>query len=502
MHDAAVDRTPPTGRAAEPRRASLLLAVVGVLLTLACALATRRMPFTPSFPDAGVSVDFVQLLGPGWERPTMLYVGFVTTTFALYAVALLLVWRTPRVSRVALCGFPLLAALALLPMYPPTAMDMFHYQAMGRVFWVFGENPLQTPQGLYPYPIGLSWSELASPYGPLWSLLVAPAVLLPGEHLLAGLYAFKAMALLSLAGCTALIWVLVRRRRPGAEAFAVALFAWNPFVLMRVVADGHNDLWMMLFVLLAFERIERGRWNASIVALALGVLVKFVPAVLGPPFVLYIWTHAAGTPRQRALTVVEACAFGAATVALVYLPFWEGLATLDNVRKEAQHAITSTPVLLQLVTTSWLDEPLATRLAFAGTKLLYALAYAPLVWQARRSFDRLVGASFAILFVYLVLAATWFRPWYMLWPMALAALQPRGWLGATAVTITLTAAFPDLVEQYRSHWPLIAEYHRAIAAPIVLAFLPPLVVWLRGVGETNSFTLQREAPPSGAATEA
>lgn len=483
--------SPAPDREAMPR-ASLLLAAAGVALTVAYALATWRMRLEPAFPEAGVSVDFVHLLGPGWEQPTRLYVGFVAATFALYAVALALVWRNPRVSRLVLFGFPALAALALVPMYPPTAMDMLHYQAMGRIFWVFGQNPLQTPQGLYPYPIGLSWSELASPYGPLWSLLVAPASVLPGEHLVAGVYAFKAMAVASFAGCVGLIWVLVRRTRPGAEAFAVALFAWNPFVLMRVVADGHNDLWMVLFVLLAFERIERGRWTASVVALTLGVLVKFVPAVLGPPFLLYIWQHAPGRPRQRALKVIEACAFGAATAAFVYLPFWEGLATFDNVRKEASHAITSTPVLLQLITTRWIEEPWATRIAFDLPKGLYGLAYVPLVWQSRRSFGHLVGGSFAILFVYLLLAATWFRPWYMLWPAALGALQPRGWLGATAVTITLAAAFPDLVEQYRQHWPLIAEYHRAIAAPIVLAFLPPLVVWLRGVGETNAFTLQRE----------
>lgn len=483
---------PASEHEASVRRASLLLAAVGVLLTLAYALATRRMPLEPSFPDAGVSVDFVHLLGPGWEQPTRLYVGFVATTFALYATAIAVVWRTPRISRLTLFGFPALAALALVPMYPPTAMDMFHYQAMGRIFWVFGENPLQTPQGLQPYPIGLSWSDLASPYGPLWSLLVAPASLLPGEHLVAGVYAFKAMAAVAFAGCTALLWVLVRRTRPGAEAFAVALFAWNPFVLMRVVADGHNDLWMMLFVLLAFERIERGHWKASIVALTLGVLVKFVPAVLGPPFLLYIWHHAPGTPRQRALRVAEACAAGAAIVVLVYLPFWEGLSTFDNVRKEAAHAITSTPVLLQLLTARWFEEPLATQLARGIPTVLYALAYAPLSWRARRSFGHLVGASFAILFVYLVLATAWFRPWYMLWPVALAALQPRGWLGATAVTITFAASFPDLIEQYRSHWPLIAEYHRAIAAPIVVTFLPPLVVWLRGVGVTDSFTLQRD----------
>lgn len=476
----------------EASPASLILAVVGALLTVACALATRRMPLTPYFPEAGISVDFVHILGPGWRQPTLLYVTFVLGTFALYGVALALVWRARGVSRVVLFGGPVLASLALLPMYPPTAMDMFHYQAMGRIFWVFGQNPLLTPQGDYPYPIGISWSELASPYGPLWSLLVAPASLLPGEHIIAGVLAFKAMAVGSLLACTALIWTLVRRTHPGAEAFAVALFAWNPFVLMRVVADGHNDLWMMLFVLLAFERIQRGWWTTSIVMLTLGVLVKFVPAILGPPFLLYIWQHANGTTRQRTLKVVEAMAFGAAVVVAAYLPFWAGLSTFDNVRKEAEHAITSTPVLLHLITPRWFDEPLATTISMQGPKVLFALAYFPLVWQARRSFGHLVGVSFAILFVYLVLAASWFRPWYMLWPVAIASLQPRGWLGATAVVITLAAAFPDLVEQYRSHWPLIAEYHRAIAAPILLAFLPPLVVWLRGVGATNSFTLQRD----------
>ena len=34
-------------------------------------------------------------------------------------------------------------------------------------------------------------------------------------------------------------------------ALAALLFAWNPFVTLRVVGDGHNDLWMMLPVLAA-----------------------------------------------------------------------------------------------------------------------------------------------------------------------------------------------------------------------------------------------------------
>jgi alpha-1,6-mannosyltransferase len=269
------------------------------------------------------------------------------------------------------------------------------------------------------------------------------------------------------------------------------LFAWNPFVLMRVVGNGHNDLWMMLFVLAAFERMQRTRWTQAIALLALGVLLKFVPALLGPPFLLYIWTHAEGSRLRRLGHIALAGLASLALAVLCYAPFWVGLATFDNVRKESAHMTTSTPLLLQFVTTHWFAEPLATTLASWIPKAIFAGAYAAFVWQARRDFNRLVGISFAILFVYLVLAASWFRPWYMLWPIAIAALRPRTWLGSTLVAISVACAFPDLVEQFRSYWPLIAHYNRAIAAPIVVGFLPPLLVWLIGVGITDSFSLVR-----------
>ncbi|RLT26431.1 MAG: DUF2029 domain-containing protein [Chloroflexi bacterium] len=434
------------------------------------------------------------MLGPDWQHATLLYVSFACIVLALRTGVLVTVLRTSaptRISRVVLFGLPALMALALLPMYPPTAVDMFHYQAMGRIFWIYGANPLTTPQGDFPYPIGISWADLASPYGPLWSFIVAPAALLPGEHFVVGLLAYKALSVLSLAGCTSLIWRLVRRTLPGTEVFAVVLFAWNPFVLMRVVGNGHNDLWMMLFVLAALERMERTRWTQAIALLALGVLLKFVPALLAPPFLLYIWTHAEGSRLRRLGQIALAGLVSLALAVLCYAPFWVGPETFDNVRKESAHMITSTPVLLTLVTTRWFEEPLATDLASLIPKLLFAACYLAFVWEARRDFNRLVGMSFAICFIYLVLAASWFRPWYMLWPIAIGALRPRTWLGATVVAISIACAFPDLVEQFRSDWPLIAEYGRAIAAPILLGFLPPLLVWLIGVGLTDSFSLVR-----------
>jgi hypothetical protein len=435
-----------------------VLAVLGTSLVVVYVAATLRMPLPRYFENAETSLDFVAMLGPGWEHPTLLYVTFACVVLALWGAALVTLLRSSaheRISKVVLFGLPALMALALLPMYPPTAVDMLHYQAMGRIFWIYGANPLTTPQGDFPYPLGISWADLASPYGPLWSFIVAPAALLPGDHFVAGLLAYKALAVVSLAGCTALIWTLVRRTMPGAEAFAVVLFAWNPFVLMRVVGNGHNDLWMMLFVLAALERMERARWTQAVALLALGVLLKFVPALLGPPFLLYIWTHAEGSRSRRLGRIALAGLVSLALAVLCYAPFWEGIQTFDNVRKESAHMITSTPVLLTLITARWFEEPLATDLASMIPKAIFGACYIAFAWEARRDFPRLVGMS-----------------------------------------ISIACAFPDLIEQFRTEWPLIAEYDRAIAAPILVGFLPPLLVWLVGVGLTDSFSLvRREVEP-------
>lgn len=463
--------------------ASIVLAAAGLLLSAVYAVATARIPLARYFPEAGITVDFVKMLGPGWERPTIEYIDVVLITFALYFAALAAVWRArSEVPRWLLFGMPLAFALILLSMYPPNAVDMFHYQASSRVLWVHGENPLTVAPGNFPYPIGYSWADQPAPYGPLWPILAAPVVLLTGDHYLAGLYGFKLIAAASYLGCAFMIWRLVSRTRPGAETLAVVLFAWNPFVVIRVVGNGHNDLVMMLFLLIAFELALERRWNYAFVALACSALVKYVSLLLGFPLLLYLWQHAEGDPKTKLLVAGQALGLAALTVLVVFAPLWEGLSTFDTVREEASKIITSTPLLVGLLISGPPGDPdtidevrMVLRVAFVGIYLV-------LSWQARRSFDHLLVASFTILFLYLILPTGWFRPWYMLWPVTLAALRPRSWLAACLLTISFCCCFPDLIEQYRNNWSFLADYTRAVAAPIVVAFLPPALVWLAGVG--------------------
>src|SRR6185295_7352884 len=119
--------------------------------------------------------------------------------------------------------------------------------------WIYGDNPLVVPPAETHYPIGLSWYDQPSPYGPGWSLLtlVVSPLLIWGDHDIAALIALKALSAVAFLGTAVVIYRLVARTSPGWELFAVLLFAWSPFVVLRTAGNGHNDMTMLFFALLA-----------------------------------------------------------------------------------------------------------------------------------------------------------------------------------------------------------------------------------------------------------
>jgi hypothetical protein len=68
---------------------------------------------------------------------------------------------------------------------------------------------------------------------------------------------------------------------------------------------------------------------------------------------------------------------------------------------------------------------------------IFVLAFGWLLVELWASPEKLPRASFELLFVFL-LVATWnFRPWYLIWVVALAALLPIGWPFWRTVTWTV-----------------------------------------------------------------
>jgi hypothetical protein len=413
-------------------------------------------------------------------------------------------------------GYTLLFSVPLLFVPRMLSSDVYSYIAYGRLSAVHHLNPLTMEPRLQPdvfvAQIGyLPFQYVTSAYGPVWVLL--SHVLTLAVEALGGagwLYvlAYKLLALGCHLGCVALLWSILGRLRPDEQLLGTVAYAWNPLVLSETAWNAHNDVLMLLLLLLAVHSYLRQRPGLALLPLALSIPLKWVPAALFPLYVL-LRVREAPTARARLQRLALSLTVLAAVLVLVYAPYWEGPSTLDHVRHAPSNHFT-TNSLGDLVLTGlrralherghgpdpdslmWMSfEPmldawpqrhrldwsllgprpyaeLERALRLAGVALL-GLTW---LWQARRvrDLDSLLRAWTWTCFVFVTVTALWVWPWYLVWFVGLAMLP--GWraTGRLAVLSSLTAPllyFGGMVGPW-------AWQFRAL-----LAFGPPLamVAW-------------------------
>lgn len=155
----------------------------------------------------------------------------------------------------------LLLSVILMPLllsYNALSHDVFNYIFNARMVVEYGANP--HAQTALDFPED-NWTRFMhnthtpAPYGYGWTVLsLLPYVFGVGKFLVTWLN-FKLFAILSYF---LVIFILFRflqlQKRPIAS---VLLFALNPLVLIEVVGNSHNDLWMMIPTLLSFLLIYR-----------------------------------------------------------------------------------------------------------------------------------------------------------------------------------------------------------------------------------------------------
>jgi hypothetical protein len=145
-----------------------------------------------------------------------------------------------------------------------------------------------------------------------------------------------------------------------------------------------------------------------------------------------------------------------------------------------------------------MSESDSTRIARWTGTFAFLAVYAGLLfalWRSRGSPLALISCLAFSLIAFNVLAVTWYRPWYMLWPLALLPIVPGRWSVAVIFGISLGGMVFDLIEQYRFQFEFFREhYHWSLVSPVLPAFLPALLAWLVGWIATRSVFLLADRP--------
>lgn len=385
------------------------------------ATFTRHM-WLPSFYDVP-HLDTPKLLGVSEE--TMRAFALATgLELVLYGLAFVV--ARPLCSRLSAAAVLLLAVPITVPMilaYPGGAGDVYAYVAEADSVLQYHVNPFHLPVSAIPGHTLLPFLDFPNEtthYGPLWVAMAVGLRFLSGTGLLSALLVFKLAAVASLLAAAWLVFLTVRRTRPGAAVSAALLVAWNPLLIEEFAQNAHNDIVMALLVVLAFYLQARGNRRGAIAALIAACLVKYVAIVIIPLFLLADLREA-GPWRKWALPVaLDAVGAAVLTGAIVLALGLEG--TVGILQKLSAWFTTSASAAAYYYLIPALSEPGAAAAVNLWVKVLFVAAYAVILLGLWRRPTSLAVASLWALVAFLAIATTWFQPWYVGWAIPVAAL--------------------------------------------------------------------------------
>jgi alpha-1,6-mannosyltransferase len=306
----------------------------------------------------------------------------------------------------------------LWPMEPTLSDDLQRYRWEGKV-QAAGWNPYAIA------PNDTRLAELRDRYYEIMPGRELPAIYPPATELLfhatwkffPGPTAFKMpFGVADVLVLLLLAWIF---RREADRDFRLAIYAWNPLVIVEFAGSGHNDVLALLGIVGGLALVKKWPAIAS-VPVALGALAKVFPALLLP-----VWIRRAGWPGKRAGWLAAALA-GAATLA-VLAPYWNALGMLRVNLGYYQATWKNYHASLYTVI-DWATGGTTRIPALAGVVISWGLAF----WSAWKKAE---PARAAYLLIGTILA---FSPngysWYFTWIVPLLCFFPNpAWLMLTVL---------------------------------------------------------------------
>ena len=180
-------------------------------------------------------------------------------------------------------------------MLPWTSSDIFYYMGVGELDGVYHQNPYYITmeefyeqnkeniddeileQGANNY-----WADTTVVYGPIAQLIFKICSTISFKNIDIALLVYKLVNICVHIGSCYLIYKITNRKK------LVLIYGINPFILLEGIANVHNDIIIVFFVLLTlYFLIKKKNIYLSIVFLAIATGIKYFTILLLPVIILY-----------------------------------------------------------------------------------------------------------------------------------------------------------------------------------------------------------------------
>lgn len=365
-------------------------------------------------------------------------------------------WETrsynDRATLYLILGFGGIFALTMVFVYPITAIDVYDYIAESLVLVQYHANPIMVPAVVYAShdafinSVG-GWTHYGSPYGPLGLIIDSFPTQIVGRNLLANLLLIKVMFSSMLIAEAFLVYKILTRIAPKLALAGALFIAWNPYALSEFSANSHNDIAMMLFVLLAVLALVYDRPLLAFVLIVAAALVKYAILPVVPMFFIYGIVHQP-TKRKRMAYLALATLSALLLVIAIAGPFWDGLKTLNPLLSQDQRYEASFSTMLTDISSGQLTLDKAKLVG----RILFGISYLYALLLSRKDFLYMIYGCFIALFSLLALGVTNFEIWYAIWPVMFAVLLPNTMVTMSMLLLLYAASLKETFDYFLLAW--------------------------------------------------
>lgn len=361
-----------------------------------------------------------------------------------------------------------MVAVVALPTYVP---DFWLSVAWGRMLGE-GQNAYYAPLSIDVFQ-GIPGSAFEPQerltYGPLWAFVIGGLGYLSDRHVLLEFLLHKLVLAGAWLGTLAALRRLAGRRGPRQRLLMTCLIGWLPAGVYFAVAEGHNDVVMVMFLSLWLEAVDRSDHRLAPVWLACACLIKFVTLPL-IGMELLAARRAGVLFTRRYILTMAACGAGSL---LALLAFYDGPGFLGATRS-MQNWIFWVPssYLVSVVRYLGVELPLV---RIDQLFSVVGLGLTGLVlWRAARrpGWDSWAAGALAVVACMLFVLVGHVWPWFALWLVPFLVLWPSRAAGVL-LAFLLMVPFLDLGWILATEWRLrpIVEIPVYTSVLVVMIFL-------------------------------
>lgn len=350
---------------------------------------------------------------------TGLFFVLFTAIFIIYCVILK---NNKKIFKSRKQIFILIAIISLLflAIIPYTSTDVYSYIANGWSAAHYGENPYYTSTGQIVNNTGTiepmfnkvanCWRYETVVYGPLWTMICTVLSWLSFGNIDIALIIFKlANLLIHIVNCI-LVYKITKKK------LFLIMYGLNPFVLFEALTNVHNDIFIVLFILLAIYFVTRKKnLFISVSFVAMATAIKYLAILILPFIVLY------AVRQKEVKDRIKCCVFCGIEYIAIILMFYliyvkNDLTVLTGVFiQQAKYNRSIFYLIYELLGRNMQVIPIIQNTSLAVFAAYYIYVVIRILISKNIRIQEIMKKYNFILLIFTFVLITNFNPWYILW---------------------------------------------------------------------------------------